>query len=103
MTQDLRIFELLASQAERAPKATAILAPGRAPLTYERLYVHVRNTAKTLNTLGVGRGDRVALVLPSERNEDRHWPTLLSLNSAPQNSSFVRPKASSTMCSGTRA
>jgi acyl-CoA synthetase (AMP-forming)/AMP-acid ligase II/acyl carrier protein len=63
--QGLSIYELLATQAELAPEALAILAPGRAPLTYERLQGHLRNTVQTLNSMGVGRHDRVALVLPN--------------------------------------
>ena len=44
---------------------TAITAHGRAPLTYNRLWAHVRGTVTTLNTMGVGRNDRVAIVLPN--------------------------------------
>ena len=63
MEQDLSIFPLLATQAGRAPEAFAILAPGRTPLRYGRLQAHVSDIVKTLNTMGVGRHDRVALVL----------------------------------------
>ena len=55
---------LLAASAERAPDALALLAPGSAPLTYRRLREQVEETARTLAALGLGRGDRVALVLP---------------------------------------
>jgi acyl-CoA synthetase (AMP-forming)/AMP-acid ligase II len=65
MKQVLSIYELFASQAERAPEARAILAPGRTPLMYERLHSHIRKTVQTLNRMGVGRHDRVALVLPN--------------------------------------
>ena len=34
---------LLEYQAKRIPDAPAILAPGRAPLTYGRLYQHIDN------------------------------------------------------------
>ena len=43
----------------------AILAPGRAPLTYKRLWLHVQELAQALNTMGFGRHDRIAVVLPS--------------------------------------
>ncbi len=59
------IARLLEGAAARDPKAVALLAPGRVPLTYGRLYDHIRDVSRTLHTLGVGRGDRVALVVPS--------------------------------------
>jgi acyl-CoA synthetase (AMP-forming)/AMP-acid ligase II/acyl carrier protein len=58
-----RIPDLLEHQAERIPDAPAILAPGRVPLTYGLLYQHVQKTARSLRALGVGRRDRVAIVL----------------------------------------
>jgi acyl-CoA synthetase (AMP-forming)/AMP-acid ligase II len=56
---------LLEHQATRIPDAPAILAPGRAPLTYRRLHQHIDSTARTLRTLGIRRGDRVAVILPN--------------------------------------
>jgi len=56
---------LLEYQAKRLPDAPAILAPGRAPLSYGRLYQHVKQMARTLRTMGIGRHDRVAVVLPN--------------------------------------
>ena len=56
---------LLQHHAARAPDAPAILAPGRAPLTYSRLRQHVDEVGSTLRTLGLGRHDRVAVVLPN--------------------------------------
>src|SRR5512140_3870543 len=47
-----------------APDAAAIGAPdGARPLTYRALGALVRKTVETLNALGVGRQDRVAIVL----------------------------------------
>lgn len=59
------IPDLLDHQAKRIPDAPAILAPGRAPLTYALLYQNVLNTARTLRSIGIGRHDRVAVVLPN--------------------------------------
>lgn len=59
------LHELLAFQSERAPEAVAIGAPGRMPLTYGGLLPHVEDTVRALNDLGVGRNDRVAIVLPN--------------------------------------
>jgi acyl-CoA synthetase (AMP-forming)/AMP-acid ligase II len=56
------ISELLNAGAD---EAVAIAAPQRAALTYRGLRQHVENTVATLNRLGVGRNDRVAIVLPN--------------------------------------
>lgn len=61
----LCISHLLAERAERTPEALALLAPGRAPLTYGRLWQLVDDVVQQLHALGVGRGDRVAVVLPN--------------------------------------
>lgn len=59
------IYELLEAQAARAADAVAILAPGHGPLSYSGLLEQVRRTVQALNGLGVGRNDRVAVVLPN--------------------------------------
>jgi len=59
------IPQLLEAHAERRPDAVAIAAPGREPLTYGHLLGHVDNVVRTLNAMGVGRNDRVAIVLPN--------------------------------------
>src|SRR5262245_19491267 len=64
-SQGLSIHNVLATQAERIPDAIAIVAPGRPPLTYGRLRIHVDHVVQTLNAMGLGRNDRVALVLPN--------------------------------------
>jgi acyl-CoA synthetase (AMP-forming)/AMP-acid ligase II len=56
---------LLEHHAQRSPDALAILAPGRAPLTYGRLYQHIEDVGRTLRAMGIGRRDRVAVVLPN--------------------------------------
>jgi acyl-CoA synthetase (AMP-forming)/AMP-acid ligase II/acyl carrier protein len=61
----LCIHHLLKSQAEHTPGAPAILALGRAPLTYRRLHKHIDGVVQMLHTMGLGRNDRVALVLPN--------------------------------------
>jgi acyl-CoA synthetase (AMP-forming)/AMP-acid ligase II len=57
--------QILEYQANRIPDAPAILAPGRAPLTYGRLYQHIDKTTRTLRAMGIGHRDRIALVLPN--------------------------------------
>jgi acyl-CoA synthetase (AMP-forming)/AMP-acid ligase II len=61
----LCISRLLAERAERAPDAPALLAPERVPLTYGRLYQHVDDVVQRLHAMGMGRGTRVAVVLPN--------------------------------------
>ena len=63
--QPLSVLHLLQEQAERIPKAPAILSPERAPLTYDRLYRHIEDVVQILHSIGVDRHDRVALVLPN--------------------------------------
>jgi amino acid adenylation domain-containing protein len=62
--QPLCLSHLLSEHAERFPDALAILAPGRAPLTYGRLQRRVDEVMQALRTRGIGPQDRVALVLP---------------------------------------
>ncbi|HEX7007112.1 MAG TPA: acyl--CoA ligase [Alphaproteobacteria bacterium] len=45
--------------------APAILAPGRPPLTFGALRAQARDTVASLNALGIGRNDRVGIVLPN--------------------------------------
>lgn len=56
------IIERIATGADGAP---AILAPERATLTHGGLRRLMQATADRLNALGIGRGDRVAIVLPN--------------------------------------
>jgi oxalate---CoA ligase len=44
---------------------SAIAAPGRAPLSYDELRKLEQRTTRALNAMGIGRGDRVAIVLPN--------------------------------------
>jgi acyl-CoA synthetase (AMP-forming)/AMP-acid ligase II len=59
------IPDLLDYHAKRSPEAQAILAPGRAPLSYGRLYQHIEEVGRTLRAMEIGRRDRVAVVLPN--------------------------------------
>lgn len=56
------IHELLTEGQGDSP---ALGAPGRVPLSYDGLRRHVADTVADLNRLGIGRGDRVAIVLPN--------------------------------------
>src|SRR5262249_31315912 len=61
----LCMHHLLLEQAERSPDTPAILAPGRAPLTYGRLWQHIEHVLQALRAMGLGRQDRVGLMLPN--------------------------------------
>jgi acyl-CoA synthetase (AMP-forming)/AMP-acid ligase II len=58
----MNLTELLLSGAD---DATAISAPGRPPLNYASLRSLMAATRQALNAAGVGRNDRVAIVLPN--------------------------------------
>jgi acyl-CoA synthetase (AMP-forming)/AMP-acid ligase II/acyl carrier protein len=57
------IYGLVDFHSRVDPDADALLAEGRSPLTYLRLSSQVKAVGERLNQLGIGRGDRVAVVL----------------------------------------
>ena len=59
------VRRLVEAWATQSPDAPALLAPGRAPLSYSRLLAQVDRTLAVLNAKGIGRGSRVACVLPN--------------------------------------
>ena len=56
------VLDLLTRGADAAP---AIAAPGRPPLTHRGLRALAAQTRESLNAMGIGRNDRVAMVLPN--------------------------------------
>lgn len=59
------IGDLVRYWATATPDAIAVVAPGRAPLTYGAYGRQVEYTGTTLRSLGLGRGHRIATVLPT--------------------------------------
>ena len=57
------VYDLFAAQAKLTPEVTALTAPGRSALTYRRLLLHLETIRKSLNAFGLGRNDRVVIVL----------------------------------------
>jgi len=57
------IRKLLSEMARRREDAPAVLAPGREALTYGGLIRQVEEVVGALNAMGIGRGDRVGIVL----------------------------------------
>ncbi len=64
--QAMKIEQTILSLLEAGDdEASAIAAPGVRSLSYGALRAQVRSTVETLNQLGIGRNDRVAIVLPN--------------------------------------
>jgi acyl-CoA synthetase (AMP-forming)/AMP-acid ligase II/acyl carrier protein len=57
--------EILSGYARSTPERTAILSPGRHPMTYGALWVQTSEVVRALRSIGVSRTDRVAVVLPN--------------------------------------
>ena len=58
------LVEYLEQSAERWPDRTAVVDPSGSSLTYSQLWQRVDALARFLGARGVGRGDRVGVVLP---------------------------------------
>ncbi|MDY6900223.1 MAG: AMP-binding protein [Cyanobacteriota bacterium] len=61
----LSIYHLLEVSAKKNPENIAILAAQKSPLNYGGLLDAVDDVRSKLNAMGVGRNDRVAVVLPN--------------------------------------
>jgi acyl-CoA synthetase (AMP-forming)/AMP-acid ligase II/thioesterase domain-containing protein len=59
------VYGIIDAHAKSSPDAIAVAAPGRPPLTYGDLQQHINAVVDKLNSLGIGRNDRVAIVLPN--------------------------------------
>lgn len=65
MTQTETYLDLSRRLVAGTDDAPAILAPDRATLTHGELRSLIKATVERLHALGIGRGDRVAIVLPN--------------------------------------
>src|SRR3984957_17121780 len=59
------LYDLLQGHARRFAEAPAILAPDCAPLSYRRLDRHIGDIGRTLRANGIGRDDRIAVLMPN--------------------------------------
>ena len=62
MTHFTTLQDMVALQA---PAATAMMSPGGIPLSYGAMNQLIARTTAALNAMGIGRGDRVGIVLPN--------------------------------------
>ncbi len=86
MSSDRTIRGLVASGND---DAVAIAAHGAPPLTYAALRALIDRTVRTLNDLGIGRGDRVAIVLPNGPEMATAFPSVASAaTAAPLNPAY---------------
>ncbi len=80
------LHELLAAGADTAP---AIRAPSRPALTFAALRTLIAATIESLNSLGIGRNDRVAIVVPNGPEMASGFVALASgVASAPLNPAY---------------
>jgi acyl-CoA synthetase (AMP-forming)/AMP-acid ligase II/acyl carrier protein len=64
-SRPMSVAHLLESQASARPSETALAGPGLPALAYGGLWTYVQGAVASLNALGVGAGDRVAILLPN--------------------------------------
>lgn len=62
-TPHFTVSDIIAGHAARNPESPALVAPNRTSLTYGRLRAQAEYVVRELNRMGIGRGDRVAVVL----------------------------------------
>ena len=73
--------------------ATAISAPGRADLTYRGLRDHIAETIAALNRMDIGKGDRLAIVLPNGPEMATAFVAIAAAaTTAPLNPGYRRPE-----------
>ncbi len=89
MTQK-SIPALLEYQSQKTPDADAILGLKSKPLKYRKLFELIVQTKDFLNALGIGRNDRVAIVLPNGPAMATSFLTVASCaTSAPLNPGYT--------------
>ncbi|HUS78233.1 MAG TPA: AMP-binding protein [Patescibacteria group bacterium] len=61
----LTVYSLISRWASKTPDSPVVRAKGRAPLTYRGLNSHILKIMDDLNSMGITKNERVALVLPN--------------------------------------
>src|SRR5256885_4537467 len=57
------VYDQFVAQTERTPNVAAVNASGRLPLRYARLLSQLETVRASLNQFGLGRNDRIVIVL----------------------------------------
>ena len=83
------VYDQFVARAELTPGNAAIKAPGRIPLTYGRLLLQLETVRESVNALGLGRNDRVVIVLDNGPEMAVAFMTLAScVTAVPLNPSY---------------
>src|SRR5262249_33369450 len=89
----LSLSGLIRAHAENNSQASALLVPGRPPLSYAKLYQQIASVRDTLNRSGLGRSSRVAIVLPNGPEMAVSFLAVCSaMTSAPLNPDYSAPE-----------
>jgi len=87
------IYEFLKKQNEVSPDNISILGLERSPITYCSLFSQTNRTLEKLNQLGIGRNDRVAIVLPNGPEMATAFLSIsMGATAAPLNPSYRTPE-----------
>jgi oxalate---CoA ligase len=87
------ILEVLNLHGQEQPNATAVIAPERTPISYQQLIDQINETISTLNRFGIGRQDRVAIVLPNGPDMAAAFLSIAAgATGAPLNPRYRRPE-----------
>lgn len=93
ISQFSSIHQIIAVQAKNNPSKCAISAPGRLPLGYAQLQGLIEANLAILNGMGVGLGDRVAIVLPNGPEMATAFLTVAAgATAAPLNPAYQAPE-----------
>jgi acyl-CoA synthetase (AMP-forming)/AMP-acid ligase II len=85
------LYKLIQRQSELRPAKPAILGTEGSPLTYQHLLAQIDDTVSSLNAVGIGRNDPVAIVLPNGPMMATAFLSVASIaTSAPLNPAFTR-------------
>ena len=87
------VYQVIQIQAKDRPGEISVIGLDRVPITYQQLFEQVNQTNSQLNQLGIGREDRVAMVLPNGPEMATAFLAIASsATAAPLNPSYQAPE-----------
>ncbi|MDP2139739.1 MAG: AMP-binding protein [Gammaproteobacteria bacterium] len=93
MSHQDTLFAAIAAHAKIAPEMIALQALHRTPLSYAALVTHINTVVQTLNNAGIGRSDRVAIVMPnSPELASACLSVIAGASAAPLNPDYKQPE-----------